>query len=265
MSDAAMENSAGPAVLVTGASRGIGRGIALSLAQIGWRVGVNYASNEAAARETVEAIRKSGGAAEALQGDVANADDRTAMLDFMLLKFGRLDALVNNAGVAPDKREDLLEASESAYDRVMNINLKGPYFLSQAAARLMLEQIKRGSIARGYIINISSVSAYTASVQRGEYCVSKAGVAMMTQLFASRLAGEHIFVHEIRPGVIETDMTAGVREKYQKLLDEGLTPIKRWGLPEDIGLCAAAILRGDFPFSTGQVFDVDGGFHLRRL
>ena len=265
MSDGGMEQFAGPAVLVTGASRGIGRGIALALAQNGWRVGVNYASNSVAARETVEAIRKSGGAAEALQGDVASADDRAAMLDFMLLKFGRLDALVNNAGVAPETRGDLLDASESAYDRVMNINLKGPYFLSQSAARLMIEQIKRGSIARGYIVNISSVSAYAASTQRGEYCVSKAGVAMMTKLFAARLAGEPIFVHEIRPGVIETDMTGEVREKYQKLLDEGLTPIKRWGLPQDIGACAAAILRGDFPYSTGQVFDVDGGFHLRRL
>ena len=165
----------------------------------------------------------------------------------MLSQFGRLDALVNNAGVAPESRDDLLDATEHAYDRVMKINLKGPYFLAQSASRHMLAQIKSGAIERGCIINISSVSAYTASPNRGEYCVSKAGLAMMTQLFAARLANEKIFVHEIRPGVIDTDMTGPVKEKYDKLLSEGLSPIKRWGKSEDVGACVAAILSGAFP------------------
>ena len=254
-----------PVALVTGASRGIGRGIAISLVKAGWRVVVNYASNQAAANETLELIRAVGGVAEAVQGDVADACQRKAIVDFSLRQFGRLDALINNAGVAPDSRDDLLDATESTFDRVMNINLKGPYFLAQIAAREMLAQIRSGSIERGFIINISSVSAYAVSTNRGEYCVSKAGMAMMTRLFATRLANEKIFVHEVRPGVIETDMTGAVRAKYDALIRDGLSPIERWGQPEDVGACVAAILGGAFPFSTGQVFDVDGGYHLRRL
>ncbi len=258
-------SSSTPVALITGASRGIGRGIAVALAQAGWRVGVNYASNQSAADETLALIRAAGGTAQAVQGDVANAAQRKYIVDFTLAHFGRLDALINNAGVAPDSRDDLLDASESAYDHVMNVNLKGPYFLSQLAARHMLDQIAAGTIQRGFIINISSVSAYAVSTNRGEYCISKAGMAMMTRLFATRLANEKIFVHEVRPGVIETDMTGAVKEKYEKLIQEGLSPIKRWGQPEDVGACVAAILGGAFPFTTGQVFDVDGGYHLRRL
>ncbi|HLX62527.1 MAG TPA: 3-ketoacyl-ACP reductase [Planctomycetota bacterium] len=254
-----------PAALVTGASRGIGRGIAIALGKIGWRVGVNYSSHKGAAEETVALIRTAGGTAEAVQGDVANSSQRKFMVDFTLSKFRRLDALVNNAGVAPEARDDLLDATENAYDRVMNVNLKGPYFLSQLAAREMIAQIKSGAIERGFIVNISSVSGYAVSINRGEYCISKAGMGMMTQLFAARLAHEKIFVHEIRPGVIATDMTGPVKEKYDKLIGEGLSPIQRWGQPEDVGACVAAILSGAFPFSTGQVFDVDGGYHIRRL
>ncbi|MCY3018900.1 MAG: 3-ketoacyl-ACP reductase, partial [Planctomycetota bacterium] len=202
---------------------------------------------------------------EAVQGDVGNTAQHKYLVSFMLERFGRLDALVNNAGVAPEVRADLLEATESSFDRVLGINLKGPYFLTQLAARAMIEQIKAGRIERGCIVNISSISAYTASVNRGDYCVSKAGVAMMTKLFAARLGDEKIAVHEVRPGVIATDMTGPVKAKYDKLLAEGLAPIRRWGQPEDVGACVAAILRGDFPYSTGQVFDVDGGFHLQRL
>jgi len=264
----ATAKGARPAALVTGGSRGIGRGIAVELARLGWNVGINYSSNAAAAQEAVEEVRKAGGpevAAQAVQGDVATPANRKYLVDFMLAQFERLDALVNNAGVAPEKRADLLETSETSYDRVMDINLKGPFFLTQLAARTMLDLRKAGTIERGYIVNISSISAYTASVNRGEYCLSKAGMTMLTDLFAARLAQDGIGVFEVRPGVIATDMTGPVKEKYDKLIAEGLSPIRRWGTPEDIGRCVAAILRGDFPFSTGQVFDVDGGFHLRVL
>ncbi len=260
-----MNSSTPPVALVTGASRGIGRGIAVALAKSGWRVGINFASNQSAADETLALVRAAGGTAEIIPGDVANRVQRQTMIDRTLVLFGRFDALINNAGVAPESRDDLLDGSEAAYDRVMNINLKGPYFLSQIAAKLMLSQIAAGTIPRGFIINISSVSAYAISTNRGEYCVSKAGMAMMTGLFASRLANENIVVHDVRPGVIETDMTEAVKAKYDKLLAEGLTPIRRWGQPEDVGACVAAILSGAFSYSTGQVFDVDGGYHLRQL
>ena len=259
------DNSQAPVALVTGASRGIGRGIAISLAKAGWRVGINYSTNKAAAEDALALVGASNSVGTLIPGDVADAQQRKQMIDATLEQFGRLDALINNAGVAPESRDDLLDATESAYDRVMGINLKGPYFLSQLAAKSMLEQIASGSISCGYIINISSVSAYAVSTDRGEYCVSKAGMGMMTQLFATRLANEKIFVHEVRPGVIDTDMTGGVRAKYDKLFEEGLAPIRRWGQPEDVGNCVAAILSGAFPYSTGQVFDVDGGMHLRRL
>lgn len=260
-----MNSSTPPVALVTGASRGIGRGIAVALAKSGWRVGINFASNQSAADETLALVRAAGGTAEIIPGDVANRVQRQTMIDRTLVLFGRFDALINNAGVAPESRDDLLDGSEAAYDRVMNINLKGPYFLSQIAAKLMLSQIAAGTIPRGFIINISSVSAYAISTNRGEYCVSKAGMAMMTGLFASRLANENIVVHDVRPGVIETDMTEAVKAKYDKLLAEGLTPIRRWGQPEDVGACVATILSGAFSYSTGQVFDVDGGYHLRQL
>jgi 3-oxoacyl-[acyl-carrier protein] reductase len=253
------------AALVTGGSRGIGRGICISLAKAGWAVGINYTSNAAAAQETLELVKQAGSEGDAVQADVAVTAQRKYLVDFMRQRFGRMDALINNAGVAPEVREDLLEASESGYDRVMNINLKGPYFLTQIAARSMIEQIKAGAMPRGFIVNVSSISAYTASVNRGDYCISKAGMGMMTKLFAARLADENITVNEIRPGVIATDMTGPVKAKYDKLLADGLAPIRRWGQPEDIGACVTAILRGDFPYSTGQVFDVDGGFHLQRL
>ena len=254
-----------PAVLITGASRGIGRGIAVELAKAGWRIGINYASDADAALETLRLVRRQGGAGAVVQADVASAPQRQRLLDFMRERFGRLDALVNNAGVAPNIRADLLETGEASYDRVMGINLKGPFFLTQLAAREMLSLRKQGKLKRGYIVNISSISAYTASINRGEYCLSKAGLAMLTALFAARLARAEIGVFEVRPGIIATDMTGPVQEKYDRLIADGLTPIKRWGTPKDIGRCVAAILRGDFPFSTGQVFDVDGGFHLRTL
>ncbi|MFN0122808.1 MAG: 3-ketoacyl-ACP reductase [Blastocatellia bacterium] len=255
--------------LVTGASRGIGKGIAVGLARAGYDVMVNYASNAAAAAEACAAVTAAHTHANArvamCRADIASAADRQALIDATRAQLGRLDILVNNAGVAPEKRVDLLEATEQSFDRLININLKGPYFLSQLAARWMIEQ--RGQFAdyTPAIINITSVSAYTASPERGDYCVAKAGLAMMTQLYATRLAAEGINVYEVRPGVIETDMTAVVKDKYDKLIAEGLTPIARWGTPDDVARAVVAIASGYLPFSTGEVLNVDGGFHMRRL
>lgn len=246
--------------LVTGAGRGIGRAIALELARAGWAVVVNYRGNAEAAAETAQAIAALGRSVEVVQADVAVAAERTALVERTLARFGQVDLLVNNAGMAPRQRADLLEMREASYDEVMAANLKGPFFLTQHVARAMIE---RG--AGGAIINIGSISAYTSSTNRGEYCISKAGMAMMTALYADRLAAHGIGVYEVRPGVIATDMTAGVQARYDRLIEEGLTPIQRWGQPEDVGRAVAVIAAGELPFSTGEVINVDGGFHLRRL
>lgn len=252
--------------LVTGASRGIGRAIAIELGRIGYDLLINYRSNAAEAERTVEEVKAVGEVrVETYAADVANDDDRQQLVAHTRELFGRLDLLVNNAGVAPDKRVDLLLTSTESFDRLLSVNLKGPFFLSQLVARWMIEQKQSVPDYAPAIVNISSVSAYAASTERGEYCVAKAGMAMMTKLFAARLADEGINVYEIRPGVIATDMTATVKEKYDKLIADGLTPIKRWGTPEDVGRAVAAIASGSFPFSTGEVINVDGGFHLRRL
>jgi len=251
--------------LVTGAGRGIGRGIALALAEKGWNVVINYRGNAAAATETVEFVEEAGGRGLAVQANIAEAADRQRLIDETVEKFGRIDLLVNNAGMAPRQRLDILETSESSYDEVMTVNLKGPFFLTQQVARVMIEQQQKGLIPEARIINIGSISAYTSSPNRGEYCLSKAGMSMMTALFADRLAEYGINVYEIRPGVIETDMTSGVKEKYDRLIDGGLTPIRRWGQPDDIGRAVVAIAEGYLPFSTGEVVNVDGGFHLHRL
>lgn len=254
--------------LVTGASRGIGRGIALELARSGCRVAINYAGNAEAAAEALALVRAAGGEGFTLQGDVALAADRERMVRETVARFGRIDLLVNNAGVASKVRGDLLDAGEESFDRLFAINLKGPYFLSQLVAKQMLKQEHDSEGFRGRMVNITSISVYTASISRGDYCMIKAGLAMMTKLFADRLAGEAINVYEIRPGVIATDMTDGVKDKYDRLIlhdERGITPIRRWGKPEDIGRAVRAIMEDRFPFSTGAVFDVDGGFHLHRL
>jgi NAD(P)-dependent dehydrogenase (short-subunit alcohol dehydrogenase family) len=252
--------------LVTGASRGIGRGIALALAGGGFDVVVNYASNASAAADVVAEIRRTGARAHPVQADIAQSEDRARLVDEAYSAFGRLDLLVNNAGVAPDVRADLLDASEASFDRLVAINLKGPYFLTQLVARRMIEQRAAGVVSEPRIVTISSISAYTASVNRGDYCVTKAGLSMMTQLYAARLAEHGINVYEIRPGIVATDMTGAVRERYDKLiLEDGLTPIRRWGQPDDVGKAVLAVASGLLPFSTGQVIDVDGGFHLRTL
>ena len=254
--------------LITGASRGIGRGIAVELARAGARVAINYAGNAAAAEEALRLVQSAGGDGFVVQGDVSNATDRERMVGETLRRFGRIDLLVNNAGVAPQVRADLLEAGEESFDRLYAINLKGPFFLTQRVAKQMLQQECDAEGFRGRIVNITSISVYTASINRGDYCMVKAGLAMMTKLFADRLAHDGINVYEIRPGVIATDMTAGVQSKYDKLIlhdERGITPIRRWGKPEDIGRAVRAIAEDRFPFSTGAVFDVDGGFHLHRL
>lgn len=252
-----------PISLVTGAGRGIGRGIALELAKLGHNVVINYAGNSAAADECLQLVKDAGGDGFTVKADVSSSQDRERLVGETLEKYGRIDLLVNNAGVAPDVRADILEAGEASFDRLININLKGPYFLTQLVANQMISQEKSEIPAQ--IVTVSSVSAYTASVNRGDYCIAKAGLGMLTALFAARLAQHHIGVYEIRPGVIATDMTGGVKEKYDQLIENGAWPIKRWGEPSDVGRAVAAIARGDFPFSTGEVFNVDGGFHLRTL
>ena len=263
-----------PAALITGASRGIGRGIALELARLGYDLVVNYAAHEAAARQTatdcMAAANSAGHAirAEICRADISLAGDRQKLIDFTRANLGRLDLLVNNAGIAPTVRADLLDASEDSFDRLIALNVKGPYFLTQLAARWMIEQRAAGILPPGAdpkIITISSISAYTASTNRGDYCVSKAALSMLTPLFAARLAEHGILVYEIRPGIIATDMTDPVKAKYDQLIADGLTPIRRWGKPQDVGKAVAAIAQDLLPFSTGEVINVDGGFHLRRL
>jgi NAD(P)-dependent dehydrogenase (short-subunit alcohol dehydrogenase family) len=257
---------------VTGAGRGIGRGIAVELAKLGHAVVINYAGNAGAAEECLQLVRAAGGDGITVRADISRSADRERLVQQAIDAYGRIDLLVNNAGVAPNVRADLLEASEESFDRLININLKGPYFLTQRVARRMIEQVieqaqsdEVNPFGLPRIVTISSISAYAASVNRGDYCVAKAGLAMMTALFAARLADYGINVYEVRPGVIATDMTAGVKEKYDRMIEQGAWPIRRWGQPEDVGRAVAAIARGDFSFSTGEVFNVDGGFHLRTL
>ena len=261
-----------PVTIITGASRGIGRAIAKELAVLGYDIIVNFFDfdsqgnpDDSAAMQTQSEIKAAGVECEILRGDVSNSEDRQKLVDLAKEKFGRCDMLVNNAGVAPSKRMDVLEASEQSYDRVMNVNLKGPYFLTQLVANWMIEQRRQYAKRNFRIVNTGSISAYTSSPTRGEYCLSKAGISMMTKLYADRLAEFGIGVFEIRPGIIMTDMTSAVKDKYDKLIAEGLTPIKRWGQPEDVAKAVGAIAEGRLDFSTGQVINVDGGFHLRRL
>jgi NAD(P)-dependent dehydrogenase (short-subunit alcohol dehydrogenase family) len=259
------------AALITGASRGIGRAIALELGSVGYDLMINYASNaQAAARTQIDAIARAQQSGKTIRAEICQADislvhDRSRLVDFTREHFGRLDLLVNNAGIAPAVRADILEASEDSFDQLVAVNLKGPYFLTQLVAKWMIEQRQQDANRHPKIITINSISAYTASVNRGDYCISKAGLAMMTKLFAARLTEHGINVYEIRPGVIATDMTAPVKEKYDGLIAEGLTPIKRWGQPEDVAKAVVAIALNLLPFSTGEVINVDGGFHLKIL
>jgi NAD(P)-dependent dehydrogenase (short-subunit alcohol dehydrogenase family) len=254
--------SANSVSLVTGGARGIGAAIADELAAAGFDVAVLDVID---AGETAAAIERHGRRALAVRADVTSAADRGAALQRVQAVFGRLDVLVNNAGVAPRLRADLLEMTEGSYDRVMAVNLKGPFFLTQAAAEWMIRQRAERPDDWMCIVNISSISAYAPSPSRGQYCLSKAGVSMATKLWAARLAEHGIGVYETRPGIIATDMTAAVKDKYDKLIADGLTPIRRWGRPADVAKAVAACARGELKFSTGEVINVDGGFHLRVL
>ena len=251
--------------LITGGARGIGYGIALGLTKENFNIAIADIQDEQKVAENIESLRKAGAEVLYCKCDISNAADRKKMLDEVKKTFGRLNVLVNNAGVAPAVRADILEASEESYERVMKINLQGPYFLTQLIAGYMVEQKKSDPEAECCIINMSSVSATVASPSRGEYCISKAGVSMATRLWAARLGEFNIPVYEIRPGVIKTDMTAAVTEKYDKLIAEGLCLQSRWGYPEDIGRAVAMMARGDIAYSTGQVINVDGGMTVDVL
>lgn len=253
--------------LITGGSRGIGLGIAQALAREGLTIVICGVREESAVSEAIESIRAAG-AADVMycQADVSDSAARDAMLRAIDERFGNIDVLVNNAGVAPNVRADILEASEESFERLIHINLQGPYFLTQAVARGMVErQQAEPSTPPPCIINVGSISATVASPSRGDYCITKAGIAMMSQLWSVRLGEYGIPVYEIRPGVIKTDMTSAVTEKYDKLIAEGLCVEPRWGTPEDVGKAAAALARGDFPYATGQVVMIDGGLTLLRL
>ena len=257
--------SIGRVAFITGGSRGIGLGIARELAASGFDVAINGRRDSSEISNVLAELKAGGTDAIYVQGDVANVWEHESLIERVRSRFGRLDVLVNNAGVAPAVRTDLLDASTESFDRVMSINLRGPFFLTQAAARWMIEQRKQTDSFRGCIVNVSSVSATVVSTNRGDYCISKAGIAMATQLWAARLAEFGIEVFEVRPGVIDTDMTAGVKQKYDDLIQGGLTVEKRWGTPADVGKAVAVLARGDLPYATGQVMTIDGGLTLQRL
>ncbi|MFZ5430827.1 MAG: 3-ketoacyl-ACP reductase [Bacteroidota bacterium] len=258
-------NNIKPVALVTGGSRGIGFGIAKELAKAGFRLAINGVRPEEDAGSALAELRGLGAEVMYARGNVGLEADRESVVEQVVARWRRINVLVNNAGIAPPRRLDILEATGDIYDVVMDTNLKGPYFLTQLVARHMVEQKSSDPHFDGCIINVSSISATVASVNRGEYCISKAGIAMATQLWAVRLAEYGINVYEIRPGIIKTDMTAGVQEKYDKMLAEGLCLQKRWGLPEDVGKVAVAMATGYLPYSTGQVVMVDGGMTVGRL
>lgn len=254
-----------PTALVTGGTRGIGLGIARALAQEGWNLVLCGTRAEAAVAPTLEELRGPGGAVDYEPADLSSLADRTRLVDALRAKYGALNALVNNAGRAPRVRADLLDAREDSFEELMRTNLQGPYFLTQAIARDQMRRRRTDPAFTAAIVFITSVSAEMASVSRGEYCVSKAGLSMAARLFAIRLASDGIPVYEVRPGIVETDMTAGVKAVYDKRIADGLVPEGRWGQPEDVGRVVAALLRGDAPYATGSVINVDGGLSLPRL
>jgi 3-oxoacyl-[acyl-carrier protein] reductase len=251
--------------LITGGTRGIGLGCAEQLARAGFDLAVNGVREQSAATEALERLRGIGAQVAYCRGDVAAAADRSAVLAAVRERYGCLHVLVNNAGVAPKQRRDILEATEESFDFVVGVNLKGAYFLTQSAANWMIEQKAADAAFTGCIINVSSISATIASVNRGEYCIAKAGLSMATKLFAVRLGEFGIPVYEVRPGVTKTDMTAAVTETYDRLIAQGLCVTARWGMPEDVGNAVAALATGQFPYSTGQVIMVDGGLTIPRL
>jgi 3-oxoacyl-[acyl-carrier protein] reductase len=251
--------------IVTGGTRGIGLGIATELAKAGFRLAVNGTRDADRVRDSLDHLNALGPGVFYIQADISKKHGRDTILNRVVAEFGHLNVLVNNAGIAPPERRDIMEAGEESYDLVMDVNLKGPYFLTQLIARHMVEAGKGDPEFRACIINISSISSVVASVNRGEYCISKAGVSMATRLWAARLGEHGIPVYEIQPGIIETDMTSGVKQKYDRMIEDGLCVQKRWGTPEDVGKVAAAMATGSLPYSTGQVVVVDGGLTIPRL
>jgi 3-oxoacyl-[acyl-carrier protein] reductase len=250
--------------LVTGGTRGIGLGVARALAKDGFDLALCGLRDEAQVAGVLSELRVAGGEVRYFQADIADRDSREALLAGVRSTFSRLHLLVNNAGVAPAVRADLLETAEESLERLLSVNLKGPFFLTQGAARWMSEQKREAGYA-GAIVFVTSVSAEFASTNRGEYCMSKAALSMAARLFAARLAAAGIPVYEVRPGIVRTDMTAAVAEKYDRLIGEGVVPQGRWGEPEDVGRVVAALARGDAAYSTGAVIPVDGGFSIPRL
>ena len=263
-------NRPAPVVLVTGASRGLGRGIALRLAETGFSVAINYEGNAAAAAETASLCASKGTVPGQkfvpIRADIGSEKNRKSLVNETLKLFGRIDALVNNAGIGPRTRADITEATPASFHEVLSTNLEGPYFLTQAVANYWLREKPEPLLRRGFaVIFNTSISALTASLNRGEYCMSKAGLSMGAQLWALRLAGDGIQVFELRPGIMATDMTAGVKQKYDAMIAGGAVPMGRWGTPEDVGLAVGSILAGEFPYSTGEIIYLDGGLHLPRL
>jgi 3-oxoacyl-[acyl-carrier protein] reductase len=255
----------GRAAIITGGTRGIGLGIARALAADRWRLALCGIRPRDEVRGVLDELTAAGGEAEYWPADVAAAGDRARLLDAAFERFGAVHALVNNAGRAPRARADLLEAGEESFEELVRTNLQGPYFLTQAFARRLLLDSRESSGVSRSIVFVTSVSAELASLNRGEYCVSKAGLAMAVKLFALRLASAGISVYEVRPGIVATDMTAAVREIYDRRIADGLVPEGRWGQPEDVGRVVAALVRGDLPHGTGSVIHVDGGLTIPRL
>ena len=245
--------------IITGGAGGIGFGIAQQLAADGFNIVIFDIKDKTFAREKLAQLNAAGSDTMYFQGNIANVKDCYTFVEKVIEKYKKIDVLVNNSGVAPKVRADILETTEESIDYVFSVNIKGTFFMTQAVARRMIEQND------GIIVNISSISAYTSSTNRPEYCMSKSAISMMTTLFADRLASHGIRVYEIRPGIIRTDMTAPVAEKYDRMIAEGVFPIDRWGYPEDVAKAVAAFANGAFPYSTGEVINVDGGFHLRKI
>jgi NAD(P)-dependent dehydrogenase (short-subunit alcohol dehydrogenase family) len=251
----------GRVALVTGGTRGIGLGIASALARDGWNLALCGLRPRDVITPVLDELGKNGIEADYWRADISSANERAELVTSVMSRYGTLDALVNNAGRAPRVRADLLDAGEDSFEEVLRTNLQGPYFLTQSVARLMAGKTKPG----GAIVFVTSASAEMASTNRGEYCVSKAALSMAAKLFAIRLAAHHIPVYEVRPGIIDTDMTSGVHESYDRRIADGLVPEARWGQPEDVGRAVAALLRGDMPYATGSIINVDGGLSIPRL
>ena len=245
--------------IVTGGAGGIGFGTAQQLAADGFNIVIFDIKDESTVLEKISQLNEAGSDTMYFQGNIANVDDCYAFTEKVIEKYRKIDVLVNNSGVAPKVRADILDTPGESLDFVFGVNIKGTFFMTQAVARRMVEQND------GIIVNVSSISAYTSSVNRPEYCISKSAVSMMTVLFADRLAAHGIRVYEVRPGVIRTDMTAPVTEKYDRMIADGVFPIERWGYPEDVAKAIAAFANGAFPYSTGEIINVDGGFHLRKI